>query len=93
MAGEGLPKLQEIVSRVVVVRHRMAVSASETGIEWEFGYDLNRPVPYGGSETAPLAVEWVVTGAENILGLGHVGAVAAAQARWMTLVRGKVDRA
>lgn len=81
------------MSRVFVVRHLMALSARETDIQWEFGLDLKGPVHQGGSETVPLAVKRVVTAVENILSLESVALVAAPQARWMTVVRGKVDAA
>lgn len=83
--------------RVVVVRHRTALSARETHIQWEFGFELKGLVPQGVPETVRLAVGWVVTAVEtavkSVLALGDVAVLADAQVRWMTRVREKVDRA
>jgi len=61
MAGvvprEGLVNFREIVSEVVVVHRRVAVSASGTHIQWEFGPDLKGPLQREGPETVPLAEE------------------------------------
>jgi len=87
MVGGGLLKGREIVSKVVVVGHRMAVSASGTRIQWESGRDSKRLVRQRGPETV------VVRAVEKILALGDAAVMVAAQERWMKGVNREVEGA